>query len=714
MTRIRGIAVTTCGVLCVAGLIAGLTYHYLARVLFDPAVFADRAATSLAQPTVARVVAEQATDQIIAHRRELTAYRPLLLGTLEYVVASAPVRTVVRRTAREIHARLISDTGDDILFTVADLGVVARNALAAYPEIAARIPDRAHVALGSLDDWPWAKNLLKVMRLGNRLRVRSAVGIGLGLLSGAVGVLLARRRDRYLLRVGLGLAITAFVLAGVLRFGGGVAALLSRTEIGADLLRGIWPVFLGPLALRLLILGGLGIVLVAAVTSLLEKIEPVDFARRLLTRVRRPNVHPAWGFLRGAGLVAAGLLVLFHPAAFLLVVAVFAGSILLYEGVQELFVTAVRFAPRVEESVEQAHREGRKSSPAGVIVVGTLAALIVGGGAFWLARHDRGGVATASAVDACNGHPELCDRPLNAVAFATAHNAMSAADIADWMFPNQERGLASQLDDGVRGFLIDIHYAMPVGNRVKTLLDNEEAARAKYEESLGKAGVDAALRIRDRLVGGDPGDRDVYLGHGFCELGATRFTDWLEILRDFLVVHPGEVVIIIIQDEGVAPADVARCFAETGLADLVYRGPVTAPWPTLGEMAARNERVVVYAENDAEGIAWYHPTAGNIQETPFRFHRPSEFSNVPNRGGTTGSLLLLNHWIETAPASNPRNAEIVNAYDVLLGRAQACERERGMLPNLVAVDFYRSGDLLRVVDTLNGVAAVDDRPAPTP
>jgi len=293
---------------------------------------------------------------------------------------------------------------------------------------------------------------------------------------------------------------------------------------------------------------------------------------------------------------------------------------------------------------------------------------------------------------------------LNQVAFATAHNAMSAADIADWMFPNHERGLTSQLADGVRGFLIDVHYAMPVGDRVKTLLDDEAAARAKYEQSLGKEGVDAALRIRDRLVGEDLGKRDVYLGHGFCELGATRFTDWLELLRDFLIANPGEVVIIVIQDEGVAPADVARCFAETGLEDLVYRGPVTAPWPTLGEMVARDERVVVYAENNAEGVPWYHLMAGNIQETPYRFHDPSQFSNVPHRGGKNGSLLMMNHWIETAPASNPKNAEIVNAYDFLLARARACQKERGMVPNLIAVDFYRSGDLIRVVNTLNGVA----------
>ncbi len=43
----------------------------------------------------------------------------------------------------------------------------------------------------------------------------------------------------------------------------------------------------------------------------------------------------------------------------------------------------------------------------------------------------------------------------------------------------------------------------------------------------------------------------------------------------------------------------------------------------------------------------------------------------------------------------------MNARDALLGRARECERERGMLPNILAVDFYRSGDLFGVVDALN-------------
>jgi len=48
-------------------------------------------------------------------------------------------------------------------------------------------------------------------------------------------------------------------------------------------------------------------------------------------------------------------------------------------------------------------------------------------------------------------------------------------------------------------------------------------------------------------------------------------------------------------------------------------------------------------------------------------------------------------------------AALVNAEAVLGARAEACRKERGMLPNFVAVDFYDQGDLFAVVDRLNGV-----------
>jgi hypothetical protein len=281
---------------------------------------------------------------------------------------------------------------------------------------------------------------------------------------------------------------------------------------------------------------------------------------------------------------------------------------------------------------------------------------------------------------------------------------MSGADIPNWLSPNQEKGIPGQLNDGIRALLIDAHLGVPVQGKIKTLIENEEVARQKYEEALGKEGIEAAMRIRDRLVGPEEGPRGVYLCHGFCELGASALIPVLEQVREFLVTNPDEVVIICIQDEGVTPQDIERCFEESGLVDFVYRGAAAPPWPKLREMVAADQRVLVMTENDdSRSVPWIHPAFEVMQETPYAFHNPAQFSCAPNRGGTSGSLYLLNHWIDTAPAPLPSNAEVVNAYDFLLARARRFQKERGHLPNLIAVDFYRTGDVLEVAKTLNSV-----------
>ena len=119
-------------------------------------------------------------------------------------------------------------------------------------------------------------------------------------------------------------------------------------------------------------------------------------------------------------------------------------------------------------------------------------------------------------------------------------------------------------------------------------------------------------------------------------------------------------------------------------------------------------RVLVMAENQSAGVPWYHPAYEVMQETPYAFHDTTEFSNAPNRGGTSGSLALLNHWIETTPLPKPSNAAIVNRHDFLMGRIRAFQKRRGRLPNLVAVDFYATGDLVEVCRELN------EKPWPAP
>jgi hypothetical protein len=64
---------------------------------------------------------------------------------------------------------------------------------------------------------------------------------------------------------------------------------------------------------------------------------------------------------------------------------------------------------------------------------------------------------------------------------------------------------------------------------------------------------------------------------------------------------------------------------------------------------------------------------------------------------------VFGRGVDTSPAPKPANAATVNAYDTLLARARRCQHARHRIPNLVAVDFYKRGDVMRVAATLNGV-----------
>jgi hypothetical protein len=703
MNRLKGTGAIVCGAICVISLLMGVTGRYFSRVLFDRDMFAERVADSFSNPHVAKVVATQATDQIIGFYRDLTPYRPLLLGTVENVISSPPFRAVARRAAKEIHPVLITH-GEDLSMTVRDLTSIVRTQLASFPAIAEKLPPKAVLVIGSTEDNKVGRSLMTVLRMGHRMERRALWWLLIGLVAGAGGVALSQRKDRYLLRVGMGLCLSALGIGFLARFGGPIVAALIQSPVGSELIRGLWPVFIGPLALRMLILAGLGLVIVAGVTSVLERIDLAAMARTGWERATGRPKHAAGAIVRGILLIAAGIVVVSSPSLMLEVLAVVCGAVLTFLGIQEFFTTALRFA---KEHRPAGAKVGAGRAMAPVMIVAGLVVL-VGAGVFWFANRPdiepkREGVA-AAAITACNGYSELCDRPLNEVAFPTTHNSMSVVNLPGWMFPIQERSIPEQLEDGVRGFLIDIHYGEKVGDRVRTVLEDESKSMKKYEAVLGKEGIEAAMRIRDRLVGTPEGGREVYMAHAFCELGYTKFVDALEQVRDFLVANPAEVLIFVIQDEGVTPEDVAACFKKSGLDEFVYRGKVTPPWPTLREMVESDQRVVVFAENNSAGVPWYHQAFETIQETPYGFHKPEEMSNKPNRGGTEGSLLLMNHWIETAPASLPSNAEIVNAYDFLVKRARQCRQQRGMVPNLIAVDFYKTGDLFKVARTMNGIA----------
>jgi hypothetical protein len=259
------------------------------------------------------------------------------------------------------------------------------------------------------------------------------------------------------------------------------------------------------------------------------------------------------------------------------------------------------------------------------------------------------------AIDACNGHPELCDRRLDEVAFATTHNAMSSTEDG-FTPPNQRYRLWRQLEDGVRGFMLDVHPG---------------------------------------------GDGTPLLCHGFCMLGQRPLVDGLRDLRVFLECHPTDVIAIIFESH-VPEAPIAAAFEESGLIRLVRSQPLADPWPTLRELIAADERVVVLTDDRDATLPWHLYSYDYAWENPYAATTPDTLSCAQDRGERTRSLWIFNHFL-TAPVARPDLAEMINHDPFFTDRVAACRADAaGDLPNFVTVDFYDIGDVLPVVDALNG------------
>jgi hypothetical protein len=298
--------------------------------------------------------------------------------------------------------------------------------------------------------------------------------------------------------------------------------------------------------------------------------------------------------------------------------------------------------------------------------------------------------SVSAAVQTCNGHAELCDRPLNEVVFAATHNSMSIP-APGWMWPSHDGDITEQLKFGIRGFLIDTHY-WDTETQVSHYVD-------RLPEDM-KPTVEEILAEQSQVL--QNFDKDgTYSCHGLCVLGATSLIDMFTEFRIFLEANPDEVIVIIIQD-AITPQDTETAFKETGLIDYVYTQQLDSTWPTLDELIERNQRVIVMVEEESPPPAWYMNAWDYAQENPYLMKNLDDFSCTPNRGDTENPLFLLNHWIDRVSPSRV-DAARVNNYEFLITQARKCESERGLLPNLIAVNFYSIGDLMVVVDELNGV-----------
>jgi hypothetical protein len=683
------------GVAVVLALLA-LVMSYLGRAVLKPEPFADRAVATLPDQAVQDDVADHLTDAFVTGGGgDLVAVRPAIRALTGSIIDTKAFAALFRRGVLDAHRAATHQHGGAVFVSVRDAAVLVDGALARFAPGAAQKLGAERVAT-LLTLHPGAV-VLALVRIAERVYTAAWVAGILALLLACAAIWVSPDRRATIRRLGLGLALGGLLIVALYVIGGVVvrhAAPAGRGAVAAA----VWRSFLGGLRGQALVAATAGAVVAAIAAQ--PRLAVGATWRRLLTG---DDVPIRVGLGRSLALVAAGVAILLEPAAALTLGAIAVGIYVVCRGAKATTVWIGRAAAARAERPRARRRSvpGLGWAALVVVVLAAAAALIVDG---------EGSEAPAATPEACNGFTALCSRPLNDVAFAATHNSMASVTIPTWNFGQQDGTIADQLAYGVRGLLIDTYYGESSGGRVRTDLASLPK-RATAVQEIGEPAVKAAERLRARIGPAGTGKRGIYLCHGFCELGAVSLDSALADIRSFLVANPGAIVMIINQDEGVTPTDIERAFDRAGLLDLVYRGAL-GPFPTLAQMIDSGQRLVVMAENDAGDVPWYHLAyASGLQETPFRFRTAAALTEQSqlaascraNRGQASAPLFLLNHWVDTTTAPRASLAEIVNARAALLGRARTCERIRRRLPNVVAVDFFRRGDLLGVVDALNGV-----------
>jgi MFS family permease len=701
MVGARVLLVLTC-VLLIATTVAA----YAGRALFDSDQFTDRATAALQDPSVRELVADRVTDELVLPTQpDLLAARPVIVSAVSGVVGGNAFAGLFRRAVRDVHRAVFSRDEDTATLTLVDAGLVVATALRQLePELASQLQSQQRVELLERDVGSATGDLA---RLARDVRVLTLVLAALTLAAAIGAVFVSPDRRWAAARLGLAIAI-----AGVVVVAGDVIARALVLDRVADpderaAAAAVWDAFLGDLRTAGWLIAGSGAVVAAAANS---AIRPIDIEEPLRAAWRAVSTEPEATMpkvARAALLIATGVVVIAEPLAALRIVATLIGVYLLYKGLEAL----LRLINRPQEEADEAPAKPRRR-PARRLVVPVASAFLIGAAlAVFLTS---GGVdEPAPDLSACNGHERLCDVPLDEVALPATHNAMSVP-LPGWFAALQERPIPAQLEDGIRGLLLDTHYAdlLPNGRTRTYFSSRETLTRALEEDGTSARGVKAAQRLRERLGFRGEGVRGMYLCHTFCELGSTPLADVLDEIHEFLVTHPADILVVINQDY-VTPADFVGAVADAGLEPYMLEPPSGSQWPTLRELIDQGRRLVVLAENEAGAAPWYQLVYQRLtKETPFNFGSTSELiapdaledSCRPNRGPDTAPLFLVNHWINTDPLPLPSNAVTVNAYDPLLRRARACEESRGQRLNLLAVDFYSRGDLFEVVDTLNGTS----------
>src|SRR5262245_28749916 len=110
-------------------LITATISAYAWRSVYDSGQFSARATAALQDSAVRTAIATRATDELVRRQPDLLAVRPALVSIVSGIVGSDAFAALFRTGVRDVHATVFRQQQDTVTLTVADVWVVAGEAL---------------------------------------------------------------------------------------------------------------------------------------------------------------------------------------------------------------------------------------------------------------------------------------------------------------------------------------------------------------------------------------------------------------------------------------------------------------------------------------------------------------------------------------------------------------------------------------------------------
>lgn len=256
---------------------------------------------------------------------------------------------------------------------------------------------------------------------------------------------------------------------------------------------------------------------------------------------------------------------------------------------------------------------------------------------------------------------ELMDLPINEISFPSTHNTFNASNDG-FALPNTHWTIEEQLERGIRGLEIDVHY---------------QQTGIKPDD------------IKKRIYHSEP-------TNGI--LGSTSVDLQFGRIREFLEKNPNEILFLKIE-KTISLEDLHEEFEENGLMQYFYQGDGEYI-PTVRELVESGKRICG-TNGVGEEIGWGFSYEG----TPTGKDDPSEIENYDAMYNPPSpkQFWACNAYLEQdlLGTGSEDDAAYCNDYNWLLNYVTECWKLNGQKTWRLIVDFPSIGDVNSVANTLN-------------